>query len=474
MKQKKRVEIKKFNNFDYNSNNVSVEKFYNFYPTNILKQGCGIKNATFPFSKTDKTEYEIDIAAANLNSVDGIAYFKQYFPNNGKTTHRLLIYGNDKKVYINQMLDDTNQLFWLYDLKFNSAPITLSYKKNDNDAIILASDDEMKIWKTNYSPYTIKDVPIITSMCMNEGVLFCTIKEPAFKIWYATNLDAEQVGNISKNSGYISLEDDLGYARKIVTFDQDVYVFRDYGISKISNIKSEFGVSQVYLSNTRIYADTVNICGNYIMFMTNNGLHSFNGVKVTKFDINLDNLPFVAENAVAASLQNKYYLALKINFDDNKQVVCEQKEYVNNALIIIDTENYGYQIVRGVDIKNLLAVKTDEFEKMLVIFNSGYKNLIGEVVDNSKYYDVNLPKFWSSSNLCDTASTKLFTKLVVESDADVKFTLKYDNKEISVTSYKSGLNQFQFKIICNKINLEISSENENATVKNVYLDYYEY
>ena len=142
------------------------------------------------------------------------------------------------------MLDDMDQMFWLYDLKFNSPPITLAYKKDDNDAIILASNDEMKIWKTNYSPYTISSVPIITSMCMNEGVLFCTIKEPAFKIWYATNLDAEQVGNISKNSGYVSLEDDLGYARKVITFDQEVYVFRDYGISKISNVKSSISVSR--------------------------------------------------------------------------------------------------------------------------------------------------------------------------------------------------------------------------------------
>ena len=238
MRNKKIVEIKRFDNFDKNSINILTEKFYNYLPSNKLENSKGIRVAMFPMNVTDKTERELNIATAGITSIEGLAYFKQYFSKSKITTHRLVVYGNDNKVYINQMIDNDYDLYWLYGLTFNSAPIVLTYKKDDADAAILASEDKMVVWETSYSPYTIEDVPIITSMCMNEGVLFCTILEPAFKIWYALDLDAENVGNISNTSGYISLEDDLGYARKIVTFNEDVYVFRDYGISKISFITS--------------------------------------------------------------------------------------------------------------------------------------------------------------------------------------------------------------------------------------------
>lgn len=474
MRTKKRVEITRFNNFETNSNEISTESFYNYKPTRVLNNSSGIIEAVFPFNATSSNNYTLDISAKQMGKVEGIAYFKQFFPANGKTTHRLLVYGEDKKVYINQMLDYIPDLLWIYDLTFSSAPITLAYKKNDNDAIILASKDEMVIWETGYSPYSVSNVPIITSMCMNEGVLFCTIKEPAFKIWYATELDIEKIGTIDSTSGYISLEDDLGYARKIITYNEDVYVFRDYGITKLTYVKGQISINQIYMSGTKIYTDTVAVCGNVVLFLTQNGIYSFNGVKVTKTDIELSNMIFQNDNAVATSLGDKYYIALRLNFNDSEQILCEQTAYLNNALVIFNTIDNSYEIIRGVDIKTLLPIKTEAFEKMLVVFNSMHCNKICEVANSGVCVDGPLPKYWRSGDLLNGINTKLFTKLSVVADEGVKFKLLYDNKSISFTTYQRGLNQFIFKLDCKQIKLEISSVNQNGNVKNVILDYYEY
>ena len=473
MRTKKIIEINRFDNFDKNSNNISVEKFYNFYPLAELKNSKGIECAKFYKNLTNKTEKELDIDYAGITKIEGLAYFKQYFSNEQYTTHRLVVYGNDKKVYINQMLDDTYDLFWIYNLTFESEPIVLAYKKDDLDSAILASKEKMVIWTTGYSPYTIENVPIITSMCMNDGVLFCTILDPAFKIWYATDLEVENIGNISSYSGYISLEDDLGYARKILTFNEDVYVFRDYGISKISFVRNKGTVSQVYRSNTKIYANTVSVCGNNILFMTKDGLYSFNGVKVTKTTVELLNaLSVENEGAVASSLGEKYYLALHLDFNDDKKILVEE-ECINNVLIIIDTCDFTYEIIRGVDIKSLLPVKTEVFEKMLVTFNNGPVNRIGQISNNSVYMDSNLPKFWSSDNLFGDMTNKMFTRLKVNADIGVKITLKYDNKQREFITKKQGINSFAFKICCKDIKMEISSSSSSAEVKNLALEYYE-
>ncbi|MBQ9795525.1 MAG: hypothetical protein IJW36_01000 [Clostridia bacterium] len=474
MRSKKVIEIKRFDNFSENST-VKVKNYYNFLPTWCLNNTHGVAEATFPLSAKSTTEQPLKIAEAGIEVVKGVAYFKQYARLSEKNVHRLLVYGGDNKIYINQMLDDMSDLFWLYDLTANSAPITLTYKKDDLDIMIMATADEMVVWKTGYSPYKIEDVPIITSMCMHEGVLFCTVKDPAYKIWFALDLDAENVGNVSNDSNYISLDDDLGDAKKIVVFYENVYVFRDYGISKINYLKQEKTISQIYKSNTKIYANTVDISGNSILFMTKDGLYSFNGIKVAKLKVdflstfNVDNA-----GAVASSNGVKYFLALRLNFNDGKQILCETGEYVNNTLLVVDTHDFTYEIIRGIDIKSLVPVKTEVFEKVLLTFNTVHTDKIGEIVNISKCVDVGLPKFWASENLTENFSTKLFTKLTVEADKDVVFTLKHDGGVHTFKTYATGLNQFSFRICCKQVSLEIASDAESAVVKNVLLDYYEY
>ena len=184
MKEKKQISIDTFNNFN-TVNEINTEKFYNFLPTQNLNSSLGVAVAKFPKSYEDLTEQELAISDLDINAVCGVTYFKMYFPTSQNTQHRLLVYGDDNKVYINQLFSESPSLLWLFNLQFNSPPVSLSYKTDDTDSIILTSSDKMIVWHTNYSPYEIENVPIITSMCMNDEVLFCTIKDPAFKIWYA-------------------------------------------------------------------------------------------------------------------------------------------------------------------------------------------------------------------------------------------------------------------------------------------------
>ena len=209
--------------------------------------------------------------------------------------------------------------------------------------------------------------------------------------------------------------------------------------------------------------------------MTKEGLMSFNGVKVTKSKVEfLTDFQFENDGAVASSLGDKYYLALNVDFKDENQILCENDDFVNNCLLVVDANNFTYEIIRGVDVKAMLPVKTEMFEKMLLVFNSGHTDTIGEIVDVPKCFDDVLPKYWCSCDLVDNFKTKLFTKLSVCADSGVTFKLKYDGKQMSFTTYKSGINEFVFKICSKDMKLEISASTESASVERVVLDYYEY
>ena len=79
MREKKVVKLENFNCFE-SDNKVCVESFYNFAPSKVLNNSKGIRNATFPTNYEDRTEHELNISKVGIESVEGIAYFKQYFP----------------------------------------------------------------------------------------------------------------------------------------------------------------------------------------------------------------------------------------------------------------------------------------------------------------------------------------------------------------------------------------------------------
>lgn len=438
-----------------------------------LVGNLGIKTLSLPeYADVTSEQIDLDYQSLNLDGFDKVMYFKQYFPNNGSTTHRFLVHGSDNKIYLNQMFCGVPVLSSAFSVNFDKPPVVLAYKKNGEDAIIISGGGKSVVWATNQTPRELVDAPDITSMCVYNDVLYCTIEGENFKIWYTTNLDPESIG--TDNSKYITLGDERGACRKVITFKENVYVFRDYGISKLNvYAKDEPTYSQIYLSDSIIYSNTVTVCGDSVVFMTRDGLYRFNGATVSKISM-LDNLinAKVNSNAVATVLQNKYYLALNIDFDDGKQILCETGEYLNNALIVLDLENYSFQLMRGVDIKDMLALKADLVEKIVVVFNSMDKDKIAEISNDGKYFGESLPKGYSSNYIVQQDLSKIvIRKVYVDASANTEIKFVTDLGSKTFTTYKDGLNEFQTILPCSKFKIEVSSSQNLPYLNLIKLNY---
>lgn len=460
-----------------NSNEIYTSTIYNMdNRKSNLVGNLGLKTLTVPkYNDLSLGEFELKYDNLGLTSFDKVMYFKQYFATSGDTTHRLLIHGNDNKIYLNEMFCGVKTFSWAFDLTFTKSPEVLAYKKNELDAIIMSGGGKSVVWATNQTPREITGVPDITSMCIYNEVLYCTIVGENFKIWYTTNLDPESIGTESSSTKFITLGDERGACRKVITFKENIYVFRDYGISKLNvYAKSEPTYSQIYLSDSIIYSNTVTVCGDMVLFMTRDGLYRFNGVNVTKISV-LDNLisSKVNNNAVATVLQNKYYLALKIDFNDGQQVLCESEEdFKNNALIVLDLEDYSFQVMRGVDIRSMLALKADVVEKVVVVFNSKDKEKIAEITDDGKYFGEILPKFYSSNYVMQEDLSKITIRnLNIDASANIKVKIITDLGSKTFTTYKNGINEFQTILPCSKFKIEISSSQNLPYINLIKLKY---
>ena len=452
-------------------------QIYNFNNNNkVIEKGLGIGKLKLPSSNSlPFEEIEIDTSALTANSLSKVMHFKQYFLNEDSTVHRLLLYADDKKLYLHQMFENSNNFNWLYELSFECEPVVLAYKKNGLDSILISAEDKLVVWTTNSLPYELTNVPIITSMCIYDDVLYCTIKGESHKIWYTADLNPETIGVESSTTKYVSLSDERGACRKIIAFKENLYVFRDYGISRISTYTKDTPTyNQVYLSDSKIYANTVVVCGDVVIFMTRDGLYKFNGTTVSKIQsIPTKLIADINDYAVATNMQDKYYLALKLDFKDNNQILCEQQaDYKNNALIVIDLQNYNFEILRGVDIKNMLALKADSVEKIVVTFNSKDKDKLGEITNDGKYFEQELYKFYSSNYLVEQDMVGCtIKKFVIDASAKVNIKLISDQTSVNFTTYTDGINEFQTIIPCKKFKFEISSNQNNPTIRHIELEY---
>lgn len=469
-------DFSKINEGKDNSSEVYTSAIYNLDNRKAgLSGNLGLKTLHLPqYADITSAEVSLNYDALNLTSFDKVMYFKQYFANNGTTTHRLLIHGSDNKIYLNQMFSGVRTFSWAFNMLFDKPPVVLAYKKNGLDAIIMSGGGKSVVWATNQVPRDITGVPDITSMCIHNEILYCTIEGENFKIWYTTNLDPESIGTQSSSTKFITLGDERGACRKVITFKENVYVFRDYGISKLNvYAKDEPTYSQIYLSDSIIYSNTVTVCGDSVLFMTRDGLYRFNGATVSKISV-LDELirSKVNSEAVACVLQNKYYLALNIDFADGKQVLCETGTYKNNALIVLDLEDNSFQVMRGVDIGDMLALKADLVEKVIVVFNSYEKNKIAEITTDGKYFGENLPKYYSSNYVVQKDLSKItIRKMLVDASVNTQIKLSTDLGSKTFTTYKNGINEFQTILPCSKFKIEVSSSQHLPYINLMKLNY---
>lgn len=442
----------------------------------VLNKGLGISQFKVPKEfNVNSEEVLLDTASLNLDYINNVLYFKQYFPESNNTQHRILLHGSDKMLYVHQMYYGIGSLLSAYQLTFDSAPICLSYKLDGKDTIILSSPEKMVVWTTDLAPYTVEDVPIITSMTISNNVLFCTIDGEANKIWYCLSLNPELIGVSTDTTKFLSLDDERGYARKVLTFKENLYAFRDYGITRINYYdKDEITTTQVYLSDSKIYANTITSCGDVIMFMTRDGVYSFNGVSVTKQNIGIEKyLNCDNSFAVGACLQDKWFLGLRLNFDDDKKVLCENDSYINNALLVINLDDYSFEILRGVDIKSMMPLKTDTLEKMLVTFNSGEINKVGEIDDSGSLFGANLPKcFLSNEIMVEDCENLVIRRINIISSSMVTIKLITDEGDKVFVTTKDGVNSFQTLIPCSKFKIELSSLYDDFYIKYLDIEYY--
>ena len=313
--------------------------------------------------------------------------------------------------------------------RFTSKPQMLEYKKDGVDAMLFSSPtDGLVTWLgSNSAPTKVESAPLITSMALHGERLFVTIADRMDRVWFSDVLDPTNWNVSLQEAGYIGFKDERGECEKVVAFGGYVYVFRAYGISRITAYgdQSEFEVEHVFTSGSRIYPTSITLCANRIVFASDDGIFVFNGSSVSKILGNVSPLLKFNENTVTAFYKGKLYLATYMPVQN--RIGCEMIGYKNNVMLVYDFYADKYVLYRGIDVREITPIYG--VDKLYMIVGN---NLRVCVMNSSNAFDGEvLERKWRTPESdFGTCEKKLFKALSVYTDYDI--TIKVHGDEESV------------------------------------------
>lgn len=411
---------------------------YNFLKNKSgLKSGMGFEKLA---ASVDRENIN-DEVVLNLKGtqVKGL-YQLIWHDNSSSLVSYYIFYFNENKQICYDSLYERRLIPSTIPNNFTDVPVALPYKKNNIEYLIFSGNgSSIIVGNAGYS--TLENVPSMKSCVNHYGKFFAITNSTQPKLVYSSNVDVEswtdsQVKNLDFN-------DERGELQKLVSFNDYIYIFRSFGITQLSVYSSsgEFSISHMYRAGAYINPNTVVEYGDKIYFVEDGKLREFNGNSVKDIDVKSYSLMKGQNNLhlFGACHNGKYFLACRCDFGDDETIGCESYSggYTNNALISYDLENGDEEIMRGVDINELMNYVTPFKSKLLASFRNQHIDKIGQLTNDGKLFGTSLKgKFeTTSTDFGSKDSVKILTKitykfkgtatcLIVSDRASKTFTLK--------------------------------------------------
>lgn len=408
---------------------------YNYCIENgALKDGIGFESVKFPKS-LDDLETEREILLEKNEQPKALWVYKYFDAKKNVSDYRLMFYITSGKIKWFQIITPYIYTFGMAGVLYSEGvPNAVNYRLNGVDYMIFSSATD-GMWK--YTAYKtaqkIENGPSIVSMCLHYERLFAIVENgERNRLSFSANLDPTNWNESLDEGGFIDMQDERGPLNCVVSFNDYVYVFRDFGVARVSAYgdQSSFSVSQLFVSSSKIYGKSVCVCGDQILFLARDGLHTFNGSTTSKLTLGIESLlkNVLNENCTALYHNGKYYLACKLNFNDDEKVGCENYSdgYVNNALIEYNLNTGEVSVSRGIDICSMVVVDNGYFCKVLACFNGEYRFKIGQMTRDGKLFGEPLKKCWVSpkSNLSYPTKMKRVKEVLVKTKSACKVKIE--------------------------------------------------
>lgn len=413
------------------------------YDESVLPTSVASDCYNFDFSSGVLTDgYGIEgVGYFNGYNIKSVFHYKKFNHETGLQDDRVIGVGADGSVYCCPLNSPQNIQKW-DGITLAGIPNFVNYRLYGEDVCIITTQNEgMIVYDGVSAPYKVESAPTITSMALHYERLFVTVAGEKNSVWFSDDLDPTNWDASLDGGGFIQLIDERGALNKVVSYLGYVFVFRDYGISRITAYanQADFSVSNLFVSSGRIYPQSVVNCGDRIIFLAEDGLYAFDGVSASKLLSPLGSLIKNGESAVGSYGYGKYYLAF--NRDLNGEIVGDEAStFTNNGLLVYDINSGEYALSRGMDLISLTAVNGE-------VWGCVGSGRVGKITRCGANFGTPLLKKWRvpKSDL-GKPGKKTVRQISVFSQSDCKIVLVGDRREKTITV--KGKGEVQRRRLC--------------------------
>lgn len=396
----------------------------------VIKPGYGFSQLHIPLSYSTTEEMIVDWGETEKHKV---WHFKYYDEVNDVSAHRIFWTSSSGKVSYCALNSVSPSCIDLTSIPVSSEePIGINYRYNNIDYFLFSYSTGLYKITQNHVQEINTQLPKFVSLCNAYNKMFGILEGARLEIFYSGILDPT---NWTLDESTIKLTSERGPCNKLIFFNDYLYVFRDFGITRISQYSgsyAKFSIEELFLTSGKIYSETVVKCGDIIMFLAKDGIYSFNGTTTQKLDFKFENDVIDNDNAVAAYNRNKYFLAFKVPIFDGDLIGCEallQQNYKNNLLLIYNVKTKHMDLTRGLDIRSLISINYNRITRLVATFNQDNKTQLGVVKKIGRMFNVPFAGSWVSpkSDLGSPLKTKIIKEIIFETDHDFTITIITDS-----------------------------------------------
>ena len=398
-----------------------------------------------------------------------VFYFQKCDELGQNRADKLLLLDDNFNLY-SVSLYAQNPSFESLNFTFTSLPSAVCYRLNSADVILFSSPtDGLVMWDGENDVQKIESAPSLSSLTFHYERLFGISAQNPYELWFSDDFDPTNWTIDSSSAGFIQMLDDRGELKKVISYNDYLYILREHGISRLSGAGAQesFYLSHMFVSSGRIYENTAQVCGDKILFMSSAGLCLFDGVSVTPIVRDLASVISVNEDSSSAYYDGKYYLSCKIDFGD---VVFNDGSHTNNALLILDAETMEYQIVRGVSVSSMARIFSPDKDTLVFLSERAQERLFipTTITDSGAFGPLTSSWKTGQSDLGLVKKQKVIRKLgAVVTHGNFNIILRNQNNESVSVNIESGLTELPVRLAGETFSLEIRAKANSVSDKNV-------
>ena len=357
----------------------------------------------------------LDSEFVTPNSVAERVYFYRRFDPAVGNDDRVIVYCLDKKLYECSVSGGT--FTEIPNITLAEPPEAECYNFNGTDVIIFSKSGGGIYIYDGTTTTAVNDAPIITSMCFHNERLFVTTGGADNALWFSDDFDPTNWNVSLTEAGFIDLNDFRGDMKRVVSFGDYLYVFRTFGITRITAYSDQrlFSAANVFQSSGKIYEKSITVCGNCILFMASDGLYRFDGVSATKISGKLSDYLVPEFDEVKGQYYNGYAYML---------VLTKSGDTSLRQVLRIDPKTSDASFMT-VALKDLTLISSEKKYALLGVAY-GYSEIC-EVCPECKFLGNNPKILWRNKESdFDLPSVKTLTKVTLYVDKPIKLRVIAD------------------------------------------------